>query len=176
MSINLPTGKRVGKSLYAQMSALLDGETIATPRELKIFRKVIDRTGFTQYDLVCIEEQKDRIRFLRMDDLANPHPTVIDSLVIHYNDVVGLMITGGILNGQIYHRMDRIIDSRAPTYTFHRAVVEYEEAIGALGPFKIYGKSPSGYLHKWIEQLNSEHIDYVHMMDNINNIQRSLAN
>lgn len=167
----------MGKSLYVQLSAMLDGKTIATPKELDIFRKVINRTGFTQkdYDIVCIEEKENKIRFLRMDDIADPHPVVVDSLIIRWDDYLGLMGTGGRCNGQIYHRMDKIIDSRDPTYAFHRAVVEYEEAIGALGPFTIHGKSPSGYLYKWIEQLNSVHIDYVHMMDNINNVKRSLA-
>jgi hypothetical protein len=56
-------------------------------------------------------------------------------------------------------------------YPFHVAVTSYELSLGALGPFTIHGKTPSGHLEIWKKQLESKGIDYDDMMDHIRKLQ-----
>jgi hypothetical protein len=153
-------GKRVGGSFYVQASAISNGRSLITPKEKERYHKAarvlsqhLSFLGLYPGAIICIE--KDKVRFLRMN-LQIAHPHVLNSIVVYNNGKT----RKGSLNKQIYHRMNTILDPSDPSYRFHCKVTEYEENIGALGPFKIGGKSPSGHLSVWKKQLESKGIHY----------------
>jgi len=153
-------GKRVGGSFYVQASAIEHGRSLITPKEKERYHKATTFLcqgqffiGLNPGAIICIE--KDKVRFLQMNQrLAHPH--IMNSIVVYNNGKT----RKGSLNKQIYHRMNTILDPSDPSYRFHCRVAEFEESIGALGPFKIGGKSPSGHLSVWKKQLESKGIHY----------------
>ena len=149
-------GKRVGTEFYVQTSALEGGRSSATPLELARYlkAKALVPKG-TVYDIVDIG--RTRVRFLRMSSVMEPHPFVVQSVVV---DTTTGKVTAGKLNRQIYHRMDLIVDPALPLHNYHVRIREYEETIGALGPFKVGGKTPSGHYHTWRKQLASKRLNY----------------
>lgn len=156
-------GKRVGRSFYVQVSAIENGRSSITLQEANRYWKAKKHLPPIMQEwnlMVCIDREK--IRFLKMCYTA-PHPHVEESVVVYNNGKT----RKGKLNRQIYHRMNVMIDPEHPSYGFHYRLTDFEESIGALGPFRIGGKYPSGHLSVWKKQLKSKCISYDYLMEKI---------
>ena len=152
----MKAGKKVGTSIYVQASAIEGGRSILSSKQIQKYLEAKKHIEGFEYDLVCFGTFY--IRFMKMNSLEVPHPYVVDALKV---DLLNNMrVSNGKLNKQIYHRLDAILDPMDKNYEFHKKVTEHEERIGALGPFKIHGKSASGHAHIWLLQLKDLGVEY----------------
>ena len=164
-------GKKVGQAIYIHLPAILSPFSCLTKTQSwDWFCAQMWLPRGYDYDMVCIEPH--RVRFLQMSDLWDAHPHVVMSWVVTWglNQKV-CKLTAGAINGQIYHRMETMLHPESKYYPFHCAVTAHELSIGALGPFKIHGKTPSGHLEIWKRQLQSKGINYGKMMKHIEKLE-----
>ena len=126
------TGKRIGRSLYIGIGAILTGQSRLRPAHVQQIKhgRLWLPSDF-RLDIVCLEP-KHKIRYIELNSLTVPHPHATRSYVVDLSDV-GPMAPG-VCRGQLYHRLDLILHPEHPQYNFHRAVTEFEEQTGLLGP------------------------------------------
>lgn len=164
-------GKKVGRAVYIHLPAILSPFSCLT--KLQIWEWYCAQLWLPEgyeYDMVCIEPK--RIRFLKMSHILEAHPHVMTSQIVTWTrSQKHCKVFEGKLNWQIYHRLETMLEPESDYYAYHAAVTAYEESIGALGPFEIHGKTPSGHLNIWIKQLKSKGIDYDDMMEHIRMIR-----
>jgi len=172
-SDGLSAGKRVGRGIYVSVFALQDGTAAVTPEERDLYQQALRRIGMVPLShIVHIQEQS--VRFLSMT-YANCPERFGDAYSIYYgHPYVGYSTKADLKNPvppfqmtrppvtkhgpQIYHRYETILSPFEKCRKPYIMITEYEESIGALGPFEIHGKGPSGYLPLWEKQLESKGI------------------
>jgi hypothetical protein len=152
-------GKRIGSDIYVQPSAIDSGTAKLRPNELEAFTKAKQIAGNVDHDMVNISG--DKVRLLKMSSLSEPHPVVSQSIIV---DTKTGAVSQGKTAGQIYHRMETMLDPSHPSYEGYKAMTEYQESIGALGPFTVGGKTASGHVGTWQKQLASKGLDYDQVM------------
>lgn len=159
-------GKRLPDgSVYVQKDAIYHGNSNLTQRELELFQKATSGlgNGENDYDFVQLNANKKQVRLMQMSDLWAEHPFVLDSVII--NPDTGAT-TKGKSTGQIYHRLDTMIDPSHPSYQFHKAVTEWEEAEGLIGKSAPRNIGYPQHWRKWVEEHMPLHI-YEKVIDDI---------
>ena len=161
-------GKRPGQGVYVQASAIEGGRSNLTKAEIETFEKAkaILPAG-VDYDFVHI--QGDVVRFLKMSSLEEAHPHVVDSTVV---STATNSYSKGKTNGQLYHRMDTMVDPEHPSYPFHQAVTAWEEKHGLIGEGAPISKIGSkAEWHRWIEEKLKDRGGFAHYNEVIDGIK-----
>lgn len=141
-------GKRLRDGVYVHAFAIENDESNLKDKEIELYHRRKEQLpkDFV-FDFVFIGND-NTIRFMRMNSLTVPHPHVESSYKF---DSQGNMMKGRIAK-QIYHRMETMISPSHPTYTFHKAVTDWEEANGLL---RFDGKTPSGSANIYKQQVET---------------------
>jgi len=165
-------GKRVGRSLYVQVAAILDGRSVARQDEIASFKKALVISPMKPDGRGLVEIAGKKVRIIQLSDEYDPHPSVQASVIVHTD-------TGawkkGKSRGQIYHRMDAVVDHEDWLWPLFKFIILYEEALGALGPFTLGGRTLNGHLEVWKKQLACRHIDYDKLMSDISFMFNNLS-
>jgi hypothetical protein len=157
---------RVGKRLpdgtvYVMRSAISGGRANLTEREQGLYNSALAiAKPEDRYDFAQLDYSKGKVRFMEMNDLWDPHPHVVSSFIVDIDTGVSI---DGKPTGQIYHRLETMIDPVHPSYGFHEAVTRFEEDEGLIGgdiPRNIGYRS---HWEAWIEQHMSLY-DYANII------------
>jgi hypothetical protein len=135
----IKVGKRPGNGVYVQASAIDGGRSNLKPWEIEAYQdaKRILFTGHPdfQYDFVHIDNHAASlapiVRFMKMSSLFDAHPYVMVSKIVNLE--VNGQIEDGRINGQIYHRLETMVDPIHPSYIFHKSVANWEISHELLG-------------------------------------------
>lgn len=148
-----PAGKSAGGTLYVDINTINTNRSLATEKQKALYNTARERVPADfQHDAVGIEPNGN-VRFLKFNDLTQPHPWIEDSFLVKPDGSTGR----GLTRGQIYHRMDQVLSPDHPMHPFYAAVTKIEEEAGALGPFPEGapgGKYPSGSMKIWRQQVD----------------------
>ena len=138
--LSTKVGKRPGIGVYVQASAIYGGRSNLKYWEITAYEKAhrILFTGFPnfEFDFVHITEPGGiTVRFMKMSSLFDTHPHVVASKIVDVEmaDAALPAISDGKPNGQIYHRLETIVDPSHSSWLFHREVTKWEESIGLFG-------------------------------------------
>jgi hypothetical protein len=141
-------GKKVGRSLYVGYAAVLAGEAgIPLTTRKHIRRGQMQLPPDFRLDLVCLEHT-GRIRYIELSNLLDAHPHAGRSFV--YCPGPRAKIEPGHCRGQLYHRLDAILGPVHPYYAFFKAITEFEERTGLLGPDQPRGIGSKSVWELWV--------------------------
>lgn len=158
---SLKVGKRIGSNVYIHTDAIDAGLSNLSERQLRVYNRALEilrgqaRRFIFQFVHIC----GNKVRFLQMSSLCEPHPHVIVSRNIDVQEETCAAGDGG----QIYHRLDRIISPCDSTYEFHLAVSQFEEERGLIGEGISMNKLtwPENW-QQWVEsEIGSERYRWV---------------
>jgi len=164
-------GKRLPDgSVYVHKDAIENGNANLTSLEELLYDdaswELGHYRGVEPYDLVQINSKDRKVRFMKMSNLWDPHPHVIKSMSVDLNR--GITVEGKP-SGQIYHRLDTMIDPGHPSYKFHQAVTEWEVSEGLLGKNAPKSIGYQSYWERWIK----EHMSLKDYMTHIGDLRES---
>ena len=156
MSDPIKVGKRPGIGVYVHVTAIDGGRSNLKEWEIAAFREahraLFAKDPFFGFDFVHINGDGSRVRFLKMSSLWEAHPHVVESRVVDSSGEK-VQITDGKIGGQIYHRLETMIDPEHPSWEFHNQVTRWEESEGffsASAPQSSFGSKRAW--QAWIEK------------------------
>jgi hypothetical protein len=144
-------GKKVGSTLYIGYLPILLGVSqlpYETVRDVRRGRHQLPDDF--RLDLVCIERTR-RIRYIQLSSLVEPHPHAVKAFTFCPIELRA-KIELGRCRGQIYHRLDTILTPHHLRYPYYKAVTQFEECSGLLGPQAPAGIGSRRVWDQWVEQ------------------------